>query len=202
MPRQKRTEVEMNALQEKFLDINEPVDSEEEGETVEEALKQKVSVAKKKEYEGDTLIPCRSIVQGYMNFKGTKSGTVYQWEGVNDVTNIEYQDLRAAMVSRSPYIMRPYFVIDNEELISLPEWKDVKAVYDKLYSKKDLTEIFKIQSADRMGQVLRGLPEGARKQMGSLAKDLMERGVLDSISKIKKIDEVLGTNLLLFIDKE
>ena len=207
MPRQKRTEAEMNALQEKFLDIGDSFDSEEsevEKGMVEESekSKQRASVSKRKEYANDALIPCRSIVHGYMNFKGQKSGTAYQWEGVNDVTMIEYQDLRGAMVSKSPYIMRPYFVIEDEELISSEDWSAVKAVYDKMYSKKDLTEIFKIQSPDKMRKVLQSLPEGVRKQIGSLAKELMERGTLDSLNKIKVIDEVLGTNLLLFIDKE
>ena len=154
---------------------------------------------KAEKIEPDALIPCRSIVQGYLNFKGKKSGTVYQWESVNDVTDVEYQDLKSAMLSRSVYITRPYFIIEDDHIVNLPEWKDVKRIYDSMYSKSDLAEIFKIDSPDEMGRVLDSLPNGVKQQIGSFAKELMERGVLDSVRKIKKIDEVLGTNLMLYV---
>lgn len=149
--------------------------------------------------EPDALIPCRSIVQGYLNFKGKKSGTVYQWESVNDVTDVEYQDLKSAMLSRSVYITRPYFIVEDDEVLNLPEWKEVKRIYDSMYSKNDLAEIFRIDSPDEMGRVLESLPSGVKQQIGSFAKELMERGVLDSVRKIRKIDEVLGTSLMLYV---
>lgn len=149
--------------------------------------------------EPDALIPCRSIVQGYLNFKGKKSGTVYQWESVNDVTDVEYQDLKSAMLSRSVYITRPYFIVEDDEVLNLPEWKEVKRIYDSMYSKNDLADIFRIDSPDEMGRVLESLPSGVKQQIGSFAKELMERGVLDSVRKIRKIDEVLGTSLMLYV---
>lgn len=155
----------------------------------------------RKDFAPTDLIDCISITTGYMNYRGRKTGNEYSWENNGDITPIEYQDLRAAMLGRSPYIFNPLFIIDNEELLDLPEWKTVKDLYEDMYSPMDLGAIFNL-SINEMEKVIRRLPVGARKSIGNLAKTMMDEGRLDSLQKIKKIDEILGTELSLFISND
>lgn len=166
-------------------------------EAVEKLAEKTKEEPKVKGFQPTDVIQCRSINAGYMNFRGAKTGNVYKWSNTGDYADIEYQDLRAAMLSRSAYVFNPLFLVEDEQILELPEWKEVKAMYEKLYS-KDLEEIFNLP-VDQMGRVINGLPKGAKVSLSRLAKTKMENGSLDSINKIRKIDELLGTELMLFI---
>lgn len=146
-------------------------------------------------YNPSDVIPCHSIVGGYVNFLGKKTGTVYSWYDNGDISNIEYQDLRAAMLSKSPYIFGPIIVVDDEELLELPEWKAVKELYEQMYSVDDLTKIFDLP-VNQMADVVRQLPTGVKRTLITLAKTMVDDGRLESIKKIKTLDKELGTDLL------
>lgn len=185
-----------------LADSLENAEQEAAKETKEEAPVQKQPVvAEKKEraFAPDDLIRCRSVVQGALIFKGPKSGTVYRWDAPNDITEVEYQDLRSARVSKHQMLMKAYFIIEDGDVLNMDEWAEVKAIYGKLYSRKDLTDIFRIDSVQEMIREINSLPEGVKAQMANIAKSLMESGKLDSISKIKAIDAALDTDLMLFV---
>jgi len=194
MAYRKRTapETEMEQIDgDDFLQKEEP-----EIQVVEKQVQKEKPVVK--QYAPTDLIPCRSVVQGALLFKGTKTNTSYKWEAANDVVEVEYQDLRSAKASRHAFLMRGYFIIEDPELLALPEWEDVRKKYGEMYSRKDLTSIFKLDVAD-MIKAINSLPDGVRAQMGNIAKGLMEAGSLDSIKKITAIDTLLGTDLMLFV---
>lgn len=146
-------------------------------------------------YEPTDAIPCHSIVGGYVNFLGKKSGTVYSWYDNGDISNIEYQDLRSAMLSKSPYVFDPIFIIDDEELLTLPEWKAVKERYEQIYSVDDLTKIFDLPVV-QMTSVIEQLPDIVKRSLITLAKTMVDDGRLESIKKIRALDSLLGTDLL------
>lgn len=154
-----------------------------------------------KQYAPTDVIPCRSITAGYVNFAGRKTGNIYSWMDANDISDVEYQDLRAAMLSESPYVYDPIFVIEDEELLKLPEWRNVVKLYESMYSAKDFSEILALPEA-QMKQVILKLPKGARNSLATIAKTMMDNGRLDSIKKVKILDEVLGTDLSLFLGIE
>lgn len=146
-------------------------------------------------YEPTDAISCHSIVGGYVNFLGKKSGTVYSWYDNGDISNIEYQDLRSAMLSKSPYVFDPIFIIDDEELLTLPEWKAVKERYEQIYSVDDLTKIFDLPVV-QMTSVIEQLPDIVKRSLITLAKTMVDDGRLESIKKIRALDNLLGTDLL------
>lgn len=212
MPRRKK-ETEQDMTQDNVMTMPEPMQSIEAAETVSPALEaqqvpprqtptQMQSAPQKKEYAPTDLIPCRSMVQGALTFKGTKSQNEYRWDGQNDIVDVEYQDLRSARVSRHPFLTRAYFLIEDEELLALDEWSEVDKAYKNIYSKKDLTAIFKMDNVQEMVKAIENLPDGIKAQMGGIAKGLMDRGALDSLTKIKAIDRILGTDLMLFVGGE
>ena len=102
--------------------------------TTEKTTSKTVEPVKVKEYKSDDLIPCRSMTKGELVYIGKKSGEVYTWEDYGDITEVEYQDLLGLRAKKSPFIFDTLFVIEDEELLEDPKWKDVKALYEKIYS--------------------------------------------------------------------
>ena len=187
-------EVNVNATEEV---MNEPIEKE-----ATEAPKKKSEPKKvTRHYEDSDLIPCRSIMSGYLNMYMPKTKLVMEWTGNGDICNIEYQDLRAAMISRAPHIMKPYIIIEDEELLELPEWSAVKKLYESMYTTDDISEVLDLP-IDQMKQVIKQLPAGAKSALVSIARERIDNQTFDSMNKIKAIDEEFGTDLMLFMMEE
>jgi len=196
------SENEMQGVQESNIsqtEVNEAVGAVEE-KNEKTAKNEKTPAPKKavKSYSDSDLISCRSLIPGYMNMYGKKSGIVYEWFNNNDSTKVEYQDLRAAMLSRDVHIYNPMFVIDDEELLNLPEWDGVKKVYDSLYSKEDLSKILELD-VDKMAEIAQELPVGGKTALVSIVKSKIDEGTFDSMNRAKKLDELFGTELAMFL---
>lgn len=74
------------------------------------------------------------MTKGQLIYTGKKSGEVYTWEDYGDITEVEYQDLLGLKAKKSAFIFETLFVIEDEELLEDPKWKDVKSLYEKIYS--------------------------------------------------------------------
>lgn len=151
-----------------------------------------------KVYDQHDLILCRSITPGWLAMSG-KSGIMYVWHSTGDVCEVEYGDLWAVKASRSQYLYKPYFVIEDEELLDQPRWKDLKEFYeDKVYGLDNVNAIINVPS-NQIRAVLNELSDGMKRAVAMRATVLAENGELDSIKKIKIIDEVCGTDILSII---
>ena len=151
-----------------------------------------------REYQADDKIPIRSITHGELLMEGKKSGILYHWYAYGDVTEVEYQDLYTLKNSRSSYVYKPFFVIEDEELLTDPRWKDVADLYNHLYDYSQLDELFKLKLAD-FKAVLAQAPAGLKDAIKMEAADRIDKGTLDSIQKIKAIDVACGTDLICTI---
>lgn len=162
---------------------------------VEQTASSAVAVRK---YEADDTIPVRSITQGELLMPGRKSGILYRWAGAGDVEEVEYQDLYALKVRRSAYVYEPLFVIDDEELLADPKWKDVVALYQTMYDTEDISAILRLP-VNQFKKVLKQVPKGLLNSIKVEVATQIENGKFDSINKIKAIDELCGTDLLCLI---
>lgn len=147
-----------------------------------------------KKFQANDLISCRSLTQGELLLPGKKSEILYRWSAYGDVTNVEYQDLYALKASRSDYILKPLFVIEDEELLNQPLWSDLKAIYEKLYSNEDMDKFLALPLA-QFKRALLAAPAGYRQALCIQAATQIANGSFDSMNKIKAIDEVCGTDL-------
>lgn len=198
MARTKKITLETEEVKETKVESAEEVINNPKAE---EEVKPKVKTEPKKKvkaYEDTDLIPCRSIMSGYMNMYMPKTKLVMEWTGNGDVCNLEYQDLRAAMISRDVHIMKPYIIIEDEELLELPEWSAVKKLYESMYTTDDLSQILDLP-LDTMKEVLKTLPVGAKTALVTIAKEKIDNKTFDSMNKVKAIDEEYGTDLMLFL---
>ena len=170
---------------------------EEIKEEVKEAPKpeKKVKVEKKTFAQNDG-IRCRSMFQGRLFMNGDKSGMTYSFNTYGDVVDVEYRDLVSAIQSKSSFIYIPYIIVEDDDFIA--EFSQLKKFYEEKYAMMDLRGILNL-STDAMRREIEKLPDGAKLALRSIASTAIQDGELDSISKIKAIDDVLGTQLSLYM---
>lgn len=146
----------------------------------------------KKKFAADELIVCRSITHGELDLLGKKSGLQYVWANVGDTAEVEYQDLQALYATKSRFLTDPLFVIENEELVS--QWSGlIKPIYDKM-AIQNFDEMLMLPP-NQLREQLKTVPKGVRQTVITLAAEKIQSGELDSMNRIKVIDEVLGVEL-------
>lgn len=156
----------------------------------------KPAVKEAKKYAPNDMVPCRSITYGELLLPGTKSKILYTWANYGDTTEVEFQDLQALKSTRSSYIFKPRFIIEDEELVE--QWKnDLGNIYDDIIA-IDVEAIFNLP-ANQLKAKLKKAPAGIQQAVKNVAGEKIMNGSLDSLAKIKAIDEILGTDLKLYI---
>lgn len=147
-----------------------------------------------KKYDQQDLIPCRSVTQGMLLMTGKQSRITYRWAAYGDIVLAEYRDLYSLKSSRSQYLYDPLFVIEEEELLADPRWKDLADLYDSMYDKGDISAILNLPPA-QFKSVLKQIPKGLLNAIKIEVATRMDAGTFDSILKLRAVDEVCGTDL-------
>jgi hypothetical protein len=146
----------------------------------------------KKKFEQTDYIMCRSVVTGGLYLEGSKTKQVYAWTEYGDETEIEYRDLVAEVRQRSEFVFGPRFIVENEDFIE--EFPQLKQFYNQYYSVKELGDILELP-VNQMAKKIEELPKGAKESIRTLAASKISTGSIDSVAKIKKLDEIFDTDL-------
>ena len=146
-----------------------------------------------RKYEQNDPILCRSVTPGWMAVYG-KSGIPYVFSNCGDECEIEYGDLFALKNRHSRYLYDPLLVIEDEELLENPRWKDLAEFYsEKVYGMDDIDYVLNLPN-NKFKSALTSLPKGLLKALTvEVAKRIEDRS-FDSMKKVKVIDEVCGTD--------
>ena len=171
---------------------------EEEIEVVKEPAKEKAA-PEPKVYREDDLIMCRSITRGELIYIGAKSRNRYSFSDHGDTCEVEVRDLNSLRAAKSQYLFSPLFVIEDEEFIEQPKWKDVKALYDEV--KGNDVEMILDKPLTEFKRILVNLPIGYKKALASEAATRIHNEDFDSLGKIRAIDEFCGTDLYSLLVK-
>ena len=174
---------------------NAGVETQIDNEVVQETVKTTVKKTPRKFQQNDPIL-CRSVTYGELLYPAKKSQLLYSWANYGDATEVEYQDLQALRSTKSAYLNAPYFIIEDEEL--LEQWPELKKLYEKIVT-ADIDKIFDMP-INKFKAALRNLPIGFKDSIKNIASAKILDGTLDSISKIKAIDEVFNTDLRLLIE--
>lgn len=162
--------------------------------TSEDVVKETVKTPRK--YAPDDKITCRSLTYGELLLTGAKTKLLYSWSNYNDTTEVDYQDLQALKSTKSSYLYRPRFIIEDEELVA--QWgKEFVDMYKNVVD-VDVEDMFKLPLAQFKAK-LKKAPRGVQQAVKNIAGEKILNGSLDSLAKIKAIDEILGTDLKLYI---
>lgn len=161
-----------------------------------ESKKEKAAQKTVRKYTPTDRIPCRSLTYGELLLTGPKTKLLHTWANYGDVTEMEYQDLQALKSTRSSYLYKPRFIIEDEELVE--QWAgDFKKMYDEIVE-MDVEALFRLPIGQLKAK-LKKAPAGVQLAVKNMAGEKIMNGTLDSIAKIKAIDEVLDTQLMLYI---
>ena len=154
----------------------------------------------KKEFGQEDLILCRSMVSGQLFVDGVRSGLLYTFADYNDTCEIEYRDLIYLVRSyKDKTIYEPRIIIEDEDFIA--ENPKLAELYESMYTKGDLMEIINLPIS-QMVDTINALPMGCKNALKGIAATMIDNGQLDSIQKIKALDEIFETNMLLTLVQE
>jgi len=162
----------------------------------EEEVMMNEPIKEPKKFESTDTIECMSCTSGTLIMIGKQTGNKYVWADYGDVCEVEFQDLRSLRLTRSGYIFKPRFLIQDEELVE--QWKDVAELYSNVLTRSEILALFKMP-VTTFKTKLASMPVGMRDAVKSMASEKIMQGSLDSIGIIKAIDEVLGTDLFTLI---
>lgn len=175
---------------ESIQEVITPVSADPVVETVVET-----KTVEKREFKPDTGIPCTSITVGELIVIGPKTGMRYDWLTRGDTIDVEYQDLVAAIRMNKDYIKQPYFIVEDEDFLN--ENPQLRNVYGSMYSLGDLQGVIIDLDPMSMKLTIESLPQGARESIRNIASTMIQNGQIDSVGKIKMLDEIYGTNFML-----
>lgn len=150
--------------------------------------------AKKKTFDPSEGIECRSVVTGQLFLEGFKTKMPYQWTNYGDVVEVEYRDLQALVLQKSGYVFNPFFIIDNEDFVE--EFPFLKKFYEQNYTVKELNDILQ-HPVEQMISEIKALPKSAVDTLMKIASNQVALGQIDSVRKIKALDEIFDTDLNL-----
>ena len=163
-----------------------------EMENIKEEEEQKKNVKTDADYRADEMIPCHSIFPGVVHFYGIHSGMTYKFVGSGDRRNVEYQDLKAAMLEGYPSIFNPDIIIEDDNLLNDEHWIDVKNVYANMFDENDIQKLMNLRASD-FKVAFTQVPAVVQKIIIEKYATQIENGTFNDLSKAKIIDEVCGT---------
>lgn len=168
--------------------------------TNKEEVKKTTPKKETRTFSPEDTIPCRSIVSGALYIEGNRSHILYSWADCGDVVDVEYRDLIYLVRTReNTTIYSPRIIIEDEDFVE--QNKSVKDLYDSMYTTSDLNQIISLP-VTRMKSEIEKLPKGAKEAVKGIASTMINSHALDSVQKIKALDEIFGTNMLLTLVQE
>lgn len=166
--------------------------------TVAEKVTKPAKPAKKKFAPTDEIM-CKSITPGKLFYVGGKTKKLYTFAGMDDEQPIEFQDLDYGARSKDKMMYKPRFVINDTDFLST--YPQLNALYTSLHSVGELKNILKM-TPNQMAKAINSLPPGAKDAVKTLAMTAIDNGTLDSIQRVKKLDEIFETKMLSKLTSE
>jgi hypothetical protein len=146
-----------------------------------------------KKYAPNDLIECRSVTGGELILIGQKSQLQYTWADYNDTAWVEYQDLQALQSRRSNFLMKPRFVIEDDELVE--QWGSMlKPIYDKVIN-QNIEDFFELP-LNKFKAQLSVMPIGLKDAVKTKAVQMIQNDELYDIRKVREIDAAWGTDFV------
>lgn len=178
-----------NTIKQTELEVNE----ESVDEVVSTPKKSATSKKAPKKYAPDDLIECRSITGGQLVLIGPKTKFQYTWEDYNDIAHVEYQDLLALQSRKSGFLVKPRFIIEDEELVE--QWGSMlKPIYDKVIT-QNIEDFFDLP-LNKFKAQLKVVPEGLQDAIKTKVVQMIKSDELYDVRKVREIDQAWGTDFV------
>lgn len=134
----------------------------------------------------------RNGFHGKLIYDSQRTGEHFVWKDFGDEQEMELRELRNAKNSYKKYFENNWFMFEEDWII---EYLGVKQYYRHAISIDQFDNIFKL-SADELRQVIAKLSNGQKKSVAYRAKELIKEEVIDSMSVVRTLEELLGVELI------
>ena len=146
-----------------------------------------------KKYAPTDVIECRSVTGGELILIGPKSQLQYTWADYGDTAWVEYQDLQALQSRRSNFLIKPRFIIEDNDLVE--QWSTMlKPIYNKV-TDQTIEDLFELPLTKFKAQ-LNIVPDGLKDAIKTKAVQMIESEELYDIRKVREIDAAWGTDFV------
>lgn len=152
------------------------------------AAKKKIQA---KEVDLTQYVTVRNGFHGRLVYKSQRTGEHFVWKNFGDEQEMELRELRNARNSEKKYFENNWFMFDEDWVV---EFLGVKQLYKHAISIDKFDDIFSLP-ADKLREKITNLSNGQKKSVAYRAKELIASEVIDSISVVKTLEELLGIEL-------
>lgn len=146
--------------------------------------------ARRKKVERDEMIPVMNNTSGKLVYKSPKSGQQWYFNEYAQEDEIEFGELMTMNNSTRMLKNHSILILDEDAVSAL----GLTRLYENVLDPSDVEHFFDL-SADEMESKLNKLPDSFKVLIAGLAKNKVINGELDSMSKMRVIEDKLKVNL-------
>lgn len=201
---QREANARKKAEAEKNNQVVETKSTNNETKTQNSTIKIKSAAKKRLKLDDDVLLSVKSNVFGRLIYINHKNGDEIQWEEYGEVQPLSVGDLRAMKAKQPDFFKENWITIigiesadddyDNVDISEIYDSLMISQYYQKSECPNDLNDIFN-WSTDKIRETLPKMTSSVKTSIIIRANELIENGSLDSIAKVKAIEESLNCTL-------
>ena len=152
--------------------------------------------------DNNVILNVQSTTFGKLVYVNTQTGDKVVWEHENEIQQVTAGNLRE-MKSRQPGFFKNYWIriICIEDIDETYQDRTIEEIYKALTlqqyyenSMMDIEDLI-LNHTDEIPAYLKKMGKSFKTSLIIRCNDMIESGKLDAFSKIKKMEEILGTEL-------
>lgn len=156
----------------------------------EKAEKEQNKAKKKRKIERDELVTVMNYTTGKVVYQSKKTGAEWVFHEFGDTDEIEVNELVTMKNAHRRYLTEPWLFILDEDVV---DYLGLNKVYENLLEPEEVDRFFEL-SSNKMREILEKAPSGLKQLIASKAIQKIKDGSLDSMSRIKVIEETLNVS--------
>lgn len=146
----------------------------------------------KKSLDPNIVVTVKNGFQGRLIYKSRRTNERFEWETFGDEQDMDLQELKNARNSSKAFFVNNWFLIDDPEAL---DYLGVSQYYKYALNFKSFDDLFD-KSPDNIKYTISRLSAGQKKSVAYRAKELIAKGVIDSIKVINALEECLSIELI------
>jgi hypothetical protein len=139
----------------------------------------------------DRLIPVMNITAHSLVYVSKRTGAEWNWSHYGDIEYMEVQELLTMRNAHRRFLDVPFILIMDDDAVS---YLGLEKMYKDMIEPDNIDKVFKMR-IDDFKEVVEKSPKGIQILIANRAKQLIDKGELDSMAKITFINEKFNTDL-------
>ena len=158
---------------------------------------EKEQPAKRKKLDRTDEVACRCVTEGELTYISRRNGFMtIEWAGYGDVQFVEIGELMNMKSSQSKFLMHPWLIIDDEDVV---EYLGLKRMYDELIPLEDVENFIVTSTLEELTNAAKKSPKGIQKLLIDKARKLVKTRELYDNRKIEALSQVLNVDLNMIV---